>query len=463
MLLDEQPICFFARKFAFVLALAAPAAASGSYLLRTDGTGQAFSGNQAVQNAIDAGRDGDVVFVAPLMSGSSYSHVKILGKAITLMSLPNTSVLLNSGLEVTGLAAGQRAVVSGFRTYNLSIHDNAGAVRVQFVIDSEGSGGYPNQQCPGNPGGFVGTVTNSSDVTFYSCNIIGGEGTPDYYVFDLPGAGGGGGHGLSIQGSNVAAYNCLLQGGLGGESYSCAGPGGTGCSVDGNSFAFFSECAIAGGTGGHSYGFMGGPGGAGGIGLSGSGTVHHVATSFAGAAGGNGFCGQTPCNGPAGPAISFTGMLLAHGYAPTVVFGPALHASSGTWAHVLDGPVGERVYLTGALASAWRWVPAWQSVRTLPFPFFVPVEPVVLTGPAQNAQYGFATLGSLAFRRYGLQALCIDTVGQKVLSNPLELLHLNRAVGPDCNGNGVNDIVDIYEGTAIDANGNLVPDSCPGG
>src|SRR5262249_39403706 len=153
-------------------------------------------------------------------------------------------------VEVTGLAAGQLAVISGFRTGSLYVHDNAGAVRVQYVI-SQGGGGLPNQQCPGDPGSFTARIASSSDVTLYSCNLIGDEGLPDYYYFPLPGAGGGGGHGLSIHSSMVAAYNCVVQGGPGGESYSCAGPGGTGCSVDPSSFVFFSECAIAAGEGGY--------------------------------------------------------------------------------------------------------------------------------------------------------------------------------------------------------------------
>ncbi|HAY68329.1 MAG TPA: hypothetical protein DCY82_08605, partial [Acidimicrobiaceae bacterium] len=36
----------------------------------------------------------------------------------------------------------------------------------------------------------------------------------------------------------------------------------------------------------------------------------------------------------------------------------------------------------------------------------------------------------------------------------------NETPFPDCNNNGVNDIVEIYEGDEEDCNGNLVPDSC---
>jgi hypothetical protein len=441
-------------------ALAIPAAASGTYLLRSDGTGQAFSGSSSVQSAIDAAHDGDVVFVAPPFG---YVPCRIIGKSITLMALPNVAVTLNSTLEIGNLSAGQRVVVNGFSVGSCWIHDNAGAVRIQYMT-AEGGAGQAHQQCPGGPGGWSTLVENSSDVSFYWCVLKGAEGDADYDHFSLPGAGGDGGNGLVIENSSVAVYNSSLQGGLGGTSYSCAGDGGTGCSVDASSFLFLSKSAAVAGRGGDAYAFISGPGGAGGIGLAGSGTVHYVATQFAGAAGGDGMCGLgQPCVGPSGVAVAFNGTLIDHTYAPTSLFGDGLYASTAPWNHVLDGPIGEHVAVTGSQSSTWRWAPAWESVRLLPFPIYVPTDSVVLTGPQQHAQYTFTDLGAQAFRRYSMQALCIDPSGAKRTSNALEVLHLNRTVGPDCNGNGINDIVEIFEGTTPDANNNFVPDGCPGG
>jgi hypothetical protein len=444
-----------------LIALSAPALASGVYLLRSDGSGRAFSGQQSVQNAIDAASDGDVVLVGP-NTGPSYLQARIQGKSITLMSLPSTNVLLNGGIEIFGVAAGQRVIVSGLQISNLVVHDNAGAVHVQYVV-AQGVGGHANTFCPGYAGYYAAELTNSSDVTLYSCQFLGQDGDPDYDL-PQPGGGGEGGKGLHINVSKVGVYNCIAQGGAGGDGHDCPGPGGVGCSVSGNSFVLLSSCTIKGGTGGGAYQQPGvGAGAAGGDGLSGGGAVHHVATSFTGGSGGAAYCGFLPCNGPAGQATAFSGSLVAHSYAPTIVFGPALAASDAAWNLLLGGAVGESVYLTGSLSSIWQWAPALQSVRTLPFPFFLPEAPVLLAAQQLNAQYTFTSLGSQAFRRYEMQAVCVDAQGTRTLSNPFELLHLNRNVGPDCNGNGVNDLVEILEGTAPDANGNLVPDGCPGG
>ena len=38
---------------------------------------------------------------------------------------------------------------------------------------------------------------------------------------------------------------------------------------------------------------------------------------------------------------------------------------------------------------------------------------------------------------------------------------LDSAAFPDCDGNGINDLVDLIEGTAVDLDGDFVPDSCP--
>ena len=40
---------------------------------------------------------------------------------------------------------------------------------------------------------------------------------------------------------------------------------------------------------------------------------------------------------------------------------------------------------------------------------------------------------------------------------------LDRESGPDCNGNGVQDYIDVIEGLAPDLNHNLIPDTCPDG
>jgi hypothetical protein len=43
------------------------------------------------------------------------------------------------------------------------------------------------------------------------------------------------------------------------------------------------------------------------------------------------------------------------------------------------------------------------------------------------------------------------------------LLLLDRDSGPDCDGDGLNDFVELIEIPSRDANHNLIPDTCPGG
>jgi len=69
--------------------------------------------------------------------------------------------------------------------------------------------------------------------------------------------------------------------------------------------------------------------------------------------------------------------------------------------------------------------------------------------------------GSLLRRQFA-QVPARATVGV-YLGSPAVLLLLDRDSGPDCNGNGVSDFLDVIEGVSADANHNLIPDSCPGG
>ena len=69
--------------------------------------------------------------------------------------------------------------------------------------------------------------------------------------------------------------------------------------------------------------------------------------------------------------------------------------------------------------------------------------------------------GSLLRRQFA-QVPVRATVGV-YLGSPAVLLLLDRDSGPDCNGNGVTDFLDVIEGVSADANHNLIPDTCPGG
>src|SRR5690606_2321220 len=65
---------------------------------------------RALHNAIAAPAYGDTV----LDQGGTYDAVAIAGKTLTVVSDPTGSTLV-AGVTITGLAAGQRAVVAGLR------------------------------------------------------------------------------------------------------------------------------------------------------------------------------------------------------------------------------------------------------------------------------------------------------------------------------------------------------------
>jgi hypothetical protein len=64
--------------------------------------------------------------------------------------------------------------------------------------------------------------------------------------------------------------------------------------------------------------------------------------------------------------------------------------------------------------------------------------------------------GSLHERRFSQVA--VRGSGLVYLGSGAVLYLLDRQSGPDCNGNGVSDLVDVLEGASADANHNLIPD-----
>ena len=69
--------------------------------------------------------------------------------------------------------------------------------------------------------------------------------------------------------------------------------------------------------------------------------------------------------------------------------------------------------------------------------------------------------GSMSQTIYG--QIATRSAGSVYLGSPAVLVVIDRDSGPDCDANGVNDLVDVIEGAVPDANHNLIPDGCPGG
>ena len=60
-----------------------------------------------------------------------------------------------------------------------------------------------------------------------------------------------------------------------------------------------------------------------------------------------------------------------------------------------------------------------------------------------------------------VQGFAFAASGRRRLANVRHQLAIDPTSGPDCNGNGINDYVDLLAGFSSDADGDLIPDECP--
>jgi len=171
----------------------------------------------------------------------------------------------------------------------------------------------------------------------------------------------------------------------------------------------------------------------------------------------------------------------------TVLPGPARIATIGervasdlsSWTVLFRNAVGDRVHFLTATrpdfapTARGAWLEPFRDLEstvdlgvsngggnllaTVPTPDLLPgpSDPICELRYAQVATQSPAS-GLLPDR--GRAHTWYDAVGSATV-----LLVIDRSSLPDCNGNGVNDFVEVVEGTAADANHNLIPDGCPGG
>jgi hypothetical protein len=73
------------------------------------------------------------------------------------------------------------------------------------------------------------------------------------------------------------------------------------------------------------------------------------------------------------------------------------------------------------------------------------------------------TRSTTALGRRGLLQVASSSAFGTTPGISQSLLVLDRRSGPDCDGDGLNDFVELIENPSLDANQNLAPDGCPGG
>lgn len=447
---------------AFVL-LSSTARAGGVRILDA---GLGYPSYATPQAAINAAPEGATLLVA----AGTYPGFTIAEKSISLFAMPGASVIVQGPVVVSETSYWHTVVLSGLQVTLDAANDSVpalqvasqGTVRIEnctFHAYDRGFGfcfGGGGQILPGAPGA---TVSLSPRVVFRACSITGGKGDSVDESDDSCVCGfGDGGAGLRVQGSwsRAALYDCTIAGGPGGGAEGCQGRGGAGLSLQAGA-VFASACSIAGGAGGPTWYPPPACGGHGGDGVAlGSGTSFREVGTVS--TGGLGSCGAS-------------GMPYSGGN-PVLLSGPAARATFPSPVQSELSPL-SIAYQGGSLDDVLLVV-GRRNPQTIDFgargPWLVAggLLPIFEVGTANGS--GALSIpittpslpaGSGSLRAI-LQVASSNFFGVTPGSSQT-LLVLDRQSGPDCDGDGLNDFIELIENPSLDANHNLVPDGCPGG
>lgn len=429
-----------AAAVAVVLAMAPQLAAQGVRIVGPTGT----SNFTSIQAAVDAAVNGDVILIAP----GTYTGFTIAYKSLTLAAATGP-VFVNGSVQVLGLPLGNQAALIGLHAiggtggHGLWVANCAGHVLVQ---DSSFLGHY---------GGQSGIeVSSSFSVALVGCSGTGSDG---YYVGD-------GGDGLRSSNSSVAAYDCAFEGGPAESIPEAAGNGGWGYRGDPGSLLLASGTIATGGAGGSSWTCsLSGTGGAG-FGVAPGAELYLLdAEAIAGPG------GADPCGGHGGvlPGVFNQGGTLLNypAAARTLNPRPAVISDNTDWPLSIWGQSGDRIYLPSSRIQGGTFAPNLFGVWLIDLPAksgaLLGVVPA--SGNLIALRSGPDVPAGLTHRTIISQVAAVDVAGKRILGPATMRIVLNREAGPDCNGNGVQDYVEIIEGLVPDVNHNLIPDTCPGG
>jgi hypothetical protein len=182
-------------------------------------------------SAVAAVSPGDVLIVR----AGNYAGT-VLSKGISILCDDGVRAPV---LDITGVPAGQVAVVSGFQTEELAVTYCVGTVILQHVQVAVPS----SNSAAGSPPAL--DVVQSADLRVYRSTFVAArDGNGSAFT---PGA-----NAVSVQGSRAEFVRCTLLGGGMGEVSSCAydlAPGGIGLLVRGQSSVHVAGTSIEGGDG----------------------------------------------------------------------------------------------------------------------------------------------------------------------------------------------------------------------
>ncbi len=259
--------------------------------------------------AVAGAGDGDTL----LVRDGSYSGFALTAKGLTIVADSAAPPVIDGGILVEQLAAGQTAVLRGLATgspleHGIAMNTNQGTVRVEDcnLVGQDGFNVFGTFGA-GHANGYDGALVQmSSNVVFASCTLTAGEGADLYDIdYDIMGFGG---RGLTVDSSSIALYDSTVTGGDGGSDGSglaLSGTRGGAGAVHNTGLVVSSGTSFTGGQGGHGGSALWGGCGFGGDGGAGyaqnGGLLGHVDTTFTGGPFGYGVAYYGCGNGDDGP------------------------------------------------------------------------------------------------------------------------------------------------------------------
>lgn len=249
--------------FHLLVALALPSSAiAGVIVVDKTGAGDYTSLPAALNAASSADvllmRRGDYTVAIPWPP----APIVLPDMDLSIVADEGAVVRLGNELQLTGLSASHRIVISGLALEN-TFNGGGAALRLEACL-----GAVRVQDCTlTSYGDRAMTVTGCNDVVLTRLSMSAGHGPST-----SQGDGGHGREGLRLIASDVAAYDCLFGGGNGEDAFwgglfcgAEGGNGGPGAAILSGSYLYAMGCEFQGGNGG--LGFCEGPDGVGAVGL----------------------------------------------------------------------------------------------------------------------------------------------------------------------------------------------------
>ncbi|MBI5433503.1 MAG: hypothetical protein HZA52_11800 [Planctomycetes bacterium] len=416
-----------------------------------------FTIHSTLQGAIDAAQEGDVL----LAHGGSYSGFTIDHRSIAIFAMPGEPVAVSGTVNVSHLSTDQQVVLSGLAITGPTSSTSAGG---SGILLSASTGALWVQGCDvrggaatgktGKPGGDGLWASSACSVVVVDTTAIGGKGADESHELFDPWPGDGGAGCRASNGARIALYGGSYEGGKGGYDSWGYGGGYAGIGVwTSDTLLFAAAATMRGGDGGDSVLYPE----AGGAGL-GVGQLVSATWLSCAAFGGHGGVGPG-VTGPDGPPVVGTVTSLAAQARHAGL--PSIAAAGAVIPVTLDGLAGDRMWLASSVTSGWRLQLPNNGVWTTTYPAKLPLAPLAVlpSSGTATAYWRTPTAGASGVSKAFVQGRCLPDQGGAVLGNPQCVLLIDPTGQPDCDGNGVFDLLDVIHG-APDANGNLVPDAC---